>query len=81
MVYDRAHDPCKPQRHFYTAGFAAYITLNRTGQLARLRFLEKSASSRHKICAVRYAIHSIKRRTHHPNPLRDGSEKFEGFLG
>jgi hypothetical protein len=29
MVYDRPHDPCKPQRPEYFAGFAGDITLSR----------------------------------------------------
>jgi hypothetical protein len=37
------------------------------------------ASSRHRICAECYEFNSKQRRTNHPDPLRDGSEKYEGF--
>ncbi len=38
-----------------------------------------SASSRYKTCVVCYRIHSNQRRANRINPLRDGSEKSEGF--
>jgi hypothetical protein len=42
-------------------------------------FRLKSSISRYKICAECYEFNSKQRRANHLYPLRDGSEKDEGF--
>jgi hypothetical protein len=48
------------------------------GSLLRL-FIQKTVNSPRIYCVARYENNSTQRRANHPNPLRDGSEKDEGF--